>query len=247
MRDRVDILGVLVDRVAQKEALNRVKSFIDSQNSHIIVTPNAEMIVRAHQDEELKRILNSADLVIPDGTGVVLASKLLGDPLAERVTGIDLVKDLLEIGSKVGYNFYFLGGAPKVAQEAKTKVKEKYPNLNIRTHHGYLDRESETKVLEELENNRVDILLVGMGVPLQEKWLYKHLANLKVPVGIGVGGTFDILAGKKKRAPKVMQNFHLEWLYRLLQEPKRLARMSALPQFIYEVLQEKLKKLNKLK
>jgi len=247
MRERVDILGVLVDKVNQKEALNKIKSFINSKDSHIIVTPNAEMIIRAHQDEELKRIINSADLVIPDGTGVVLASKLLGNPLAERVAGIDLVKELLETGSKKGYNFYFLGGAPKVAKEAKAKIKNKYSNLNIRTHHGYLDRELEKKVVEELQDNRVDILLVGMGVPLQEKWLNKQLSKVDVPVGIGVGGTFDILAGKKKRAPKMMQNFHLEWLYRLLQEPKRVGRMSALPQFIYEVFQEKLKKLNKLK
>ncbi len=247
VRERINILGVFIDHVNQSEAINKIEEFIQNQDSNLVVTPNAEMIIRAQQDKELKKILNSAQLSIPDGAGVVLASKLLKYNLEERVAGVDVVEELLARGNQKGYSFYFLGGKPGVAEEAKNKVKEKYPNLKIRTHHGYLNASLEAKVLDEIGQNRVDILLVGMGVPLQEKWLNKHLDLLNVAVGIGVGGSFDILAEKKTRAPKLMQKIHLEWLYRLAQEPERLGRMSSIPKFIYRIVQEKIRKLNKLK
>ncbi len=245
--DRIEILGVLVDRVTKLEALEESKKFIRAEKSNLIITANAEMIIRAQQDPQLQRIINSAELVIPDGAGVVLAAKLLGNSLKERVAGVDLVKDLLELGSKERYNFYFLGAAPGVAEVAKKNVLRDYPNLRIRIHHGYLNKELELKVLEDIQSESVDILLVGMGVPLQEKWLDHYLDELKISIGIGVGGSFDILAGKKKRAPKLMQNLHLEWLYRLLQEPKRVTRIQSLPKFVYRVLEEKLNRLNKLR
>ncbi|GAB6100082.1 WecB/TagA/CpsF family glycosyltransferase [Halanaerocella petrolearia] len=241
MVNKVDILGVLIDQVNMSETVERVEKFVQSETSNLVVTPNAEMIVQANEDLVLKRIINSAQLAIPDGAGVVLATKLLGKPLNERVAGVDLVKKLLAKGNKSGYSFYFLGAAPGVAKQAKQKVLEKYPNLTIFTHHGYLDRESEQQVVADIKNQSIDILLVGMGVPLQEKWLATYLHELAVPVGIGVGGSFDILAGNKKRAPIMMQQLNLEWLYRLGQEPKRLGRMIALPEFIYKVIQQRFK------
>ncbi|WP_041607835.1 WecB/TagA/CpsF family glycosyltransferase [Halobacteroides halobius] len=241
MIDKVDILGILIDRVDMGQALDRIEEFIKLDTSNLVVTPNAEMIIRATKDPKLREIINSAQLIVPDGAGVILAANLLGQPLSERVAGIDLVKELLAQANQKDYSFYFLGSAPGVANKAKEKVLKKWPKLTIIAHHGYLDRELEEQVIDEIKKEEIDILLVGMGVPLQEKWLATYLDQLDIPVGIGVGGTFDILAGNKKRAPEVIQGLNLEWLYRLLQEPKRLGRMTALPEFIYKVLHQRLK------
>lgn len=243
MRSRVDILGILIDQVDKREALERIEGFIESNDTNIVVTPNAEMVVRAQKDPRLKEIINSAQLALPDGAGILMASKLLKRRLKERVSGIDIVYGLLDIGSKRGYSFYFLGGAPGIAQRAKEKVLEKYPNLDIKAHHGYLDRGLEEELVEDIRSSRIDILLVGMGVPLQEKWLDKHLGSLNVGVGIGVGGSFDILSGQKRRAPQTFQSLHLEWFYRLLQEPSRSGRMLSLPKFIHQVLKEKFNRI----
>ncbi|WP_027339005.1 WecB/TagA/CpsF family glycosyltransferase [Halonatronum saccharophilum] len=243
MRSRVDVLGILIDKVNKREALEKIENFISSEGSKIVVTPNAEMIVRSQKDSRLKEIINSAQLVLPDGAGVVIASRLLNKSLEERVSGIDIVQELLNRGSKKGYSFYFLGGKPGVAQKAKEEALNRYPNLDINFHHGYLDRQLEKKVVEEIKVSKVDILLVGMGVPLQEKWLDKHLSFLGVPVGIGVGGSFDILSGEKRRAPQMVQKLNLEWLYRLAQEPSRAGRMVSLPKFIHQVLKQKINRI----
>jgi N-acetylglucosaminyldiphosphoundecaprenol N-acetyl-beta-D-mannosaminyltransferase len=210
--DKVNILGVLVDKVDMKTAVAKIEEFINQQENKLVVTPGAEVIVQAWENDRLREIINSAALVVPDGAGVVWASKILGQPLKERVAGIDLVKRLLACGEEQGYKFYFLGGKPGVAKQAKREVKERYPNLIIYTHHGYLTRKLERKVITEIRAQPVDILLVGMGVPLQEKWLAAYLSKVDVPVGIGVGGTFDVLAKEKDRAPKFMQKSGLEWL-----------------------------------
>ncbi len=243
MRSRVDILGVLVDQVDMNGAVNRIEEWILNKEGKMVVTPNAEMIIRAYYDDNLRQIINSAQLIIPDGAGVVLAARLLGVQLQGRVAGIDLVERLFEEGARKGYTLYFLGGKPGVAKLAAFKVKERYSELKIKAHHGYLDRELEEKILNEIKRERPDILLVGMGVPLQEMWLKKYLPQVEVGVGVGVGGSFDILAGNKRRAPQLLQNLNLEWFYRLLQEPERLGRVIKLPEFIYKVLQQRLNRL----
>ncbi|GAB6138189.1 WecB/TagA/CpsF family glycosyltransferase [Halanaerobaculum tunisiense] len=243
MIDQVNILGVAIDQVTREEALTRIEELVETESlGNLVVTPNAEMIMQATKNQTLQEIINSAQLRVPDGAGVVLASHLLGQPLAQRVAGIDLVQQLLARGNKMGYTFYFLGAASGVAREAKKRVLADYSQLDILTHHGYLDHQAEKEVVAELQAQEIDILLVGMGVPLQEKWLATYLDELQIPVGIGVGGTFDILAGKKTRAPVMIQQLGLEWLYRLLQEPKRLSRIKALPEFIYQVVVQRLKR-----
>ena len=239
MRKRVDILGVMVDQINIANALQTINEFIESKQNKLIVTPNAEMIMRAQADKRLRKIINKADLALPDGAGVVLASKILGNPIPERIAGIDVVKELLKVGSEKGYSFYFLGGAPNIAKKAKQKILKVDADLRINVHHGYLNRELEEKVINDIIKKSPDILLVGMGVPLQEKWLASYLEQLPALVGMGVGGTFDILSGTKKRAPNWLQQFNLEWFYRFLQEPQRIMRIAQLPKFIQQVLQQK--------
>jgi len=239
MRSRVEILGVLIDHLDSSEALERITNFAAANKNKLVVTPNAEMIMQAQRDARLKRIINHADLALPDGAGVVIASKILGSPLPERMAGIDVVQELFKLGNQAGYSFYFLGGAPNIAQQAKQRVLSTYSKLKINVHHGYLNKELEEKVINDIMNKAPDILLVGMGVPLQEKWLASYVYQFTGLVGIGVGGTFDVLAGAKQRAPKWMQQLYLEWLYRVWQEPERITRIAQLPKFIQQVLQQK--------
>ncbi len=236
----MEILGVTVDNLTLETAVEEVER-LAAVGGQLVVTPNPEMIMRAQTDCRLREILNSAHLALPDGIGVVWAAQILEQPLLERVAGIDLVQELLARGGAAGYNFYFLGAKPGVAEQAKENVKQQYPKLTVHTHHGYLDRPEERQVIQEINCREIDILLVGMGVPRQEKWLAYHLPHLTVGVGIGVGGAFDVLAGKKQRAPQVLQQLRLEWLYRLYQEPKRWRRMINLPLFMYYVGRQKLK------
>ena len=235
------MLDVLVDRIDMQEALIKIEEFIRGAENRLVVTPNAEMIMAAQEDLRLKKIINRADLALPDGAGVVLAAKLLGKTIPERVAGVDLVQELFKLAEQRGYSLYFLGAAPGIAQEAKEQVRSRYSNLEINLHHGYLTRRLEEEVINDIIVESPDILLVGMGVPLQEKWLASYLSCFSGIVGIGVGGTFDILAGAKKRAPLLLQQMHLEWFYRLLQEPERIVRTAQLPKFILKVLKQRSK------
>lgn len=224
-----------------KQAVARVKKLIsDKQRASLVVTPNSEMIAMAAENRDFARILNSADLATADGIGVVIASKILGRALEERVAGFDLINCLFKEFAEENINFYFLGSKPGVVDIAVKNLKDKYPNLNISGyHHGYLDRDDQHKIIAEINSKNIDLLLVGMGVPLQEKFLDKNLKKLNVGAAVTVGGSFDVLAGEVNRAPLWMQKAALEWFYRLLQEPSRFGRMLSLPKFILLVLKSK--------
>lgn len=241
MRKLIKILDVNIDQANMEQSVARVRELIfDHKKPSLVVTPNSEMIAMAAEDSELARILNSADLATADGIGVVLASKILGEPLEERVAGFDLISSLFEEFAAEAINFYFLGSKPGIVDRAVENLKESYPNLNIAGyHHGYLDRENQQKIIEEINSKNIDLLLVGMGVPLQEKFLDNNLKDLNVGAAVTVGGSFDVLAGEVNRAPLWMQKAALEWFYRLLQEPSRFGRMLSLPKFIYLVLKSK--------
>ncbi len=241
MREVLKILDVKIDKYNLEDSVKRIRKLINSREKpSLVVTPNSEMIAMAAEDKELARILNSADLATADGAGVVIASKILGDPLEERVAGFDLISQLFKEFAAENINFYFLGGKPGIVDQAVVNLKEKYPEINIRGfHHGYLDRESQQNVISEINSKNIDLLLVGMGVPLQERFLDNNLEKLKVGTAITVGGSFDVLAGEVNRAPLWMQQASLEWFYRLLQEPARFGRMLALPKFIYLVLKSR--------
>ena len=237
---KVEILGVTVDSLTMTEAVSRVEGFIANKKPALIATANAEMIMNATRDEELKNILNGADMVVPDGEGTVWAAHQLGCDMPERVAGYDLAQELLRISPSKGYRVYFFGSAPGVADKAKAKAEELYPGIEIcGTRNGYFSEDDEHQIIEDIKAAKPDILLVALGVPKQEKWLSKYKDVLGVPVNIGVGGTLDVMAGVMERAPLWMQKAKLEWLFRGLKQPSRIGRLMALPRFVFKVLGSK--------
>lgn len=238
--DKISVLGVNFDNVNMAEALDRCKKFIKGDKGNLVVTPNPEIVMRAKEDEEFKKIINEAELVIPDGIGIIKAGNILGTPLKERVAGYDLICNLLEEGKDGSISFYFWGSKPGFAEEAKQKMEEKYPNIKILgSHTGYFKDEEEASIIEEIRNLKPDVLLVGTGAPKQEKIINKYKNEGFFKIGIGCGGSIDVLAGEVKRAPKVFIKLHLEWFYRLIKQPSRWKRMLVLPQFIKEVKKSK--------
>lgn len=226
-----NILGVNIDKITMKEAVLRADSFFDGK-PHAVFTPNPEIILECEKDEELKDIINSADLKLPDGIGVVIASKIVKNPLAERVSGFDYVCELL----KTGRSFYLFGSKPGVAEKAMDNLKKQGINV-VGCHHGYFDDDRE--IVEDIKSKKPDVLVVCLGAPKQEKWIYKNMAELNVPISIGAGGTVDVLAGEVERAPVIYQKLCIEWLYRALKEPKkRFPRIAKLPLFIINVLKK---------
>ena len=236
MNNRVEILGVEVDSVTMREAVEFVENLIDARQPSLVATANAEMLLRATHDEELKKILNSAALVVPDGAGTVWAAHHLGFDMPERVAGFDLVQELLKVAPSKSQKIFFFGSAPGVAEKAKSKAEELYSGINIvGVRDGFFSADDEPAIIEQIKNAQPDILLAALGVPKQEKWLAKHKEILNVPVSIGVGGTLDVMAGVVKRAPLWMQKAKLEWLFRAMLQPSRAGRLVALPKFVWKV------------
>lgn len=236
MAERVNILGVDVDAVTMAEAVDVVRRAMDTRAGVMVATANAEMLMRATHDEELRRILNASALVVPDGAGTVWAARHLGHAMPERVAGYDLAQELLRCAPAEGRRVYFFGSAPGVAEKAKAKAERLYPGIEIvGVRNGFFSPADNAAIIAEIRAARPDLLLVALGVPKQEKWIAAHLAELDVPVAIGVGGTLDVMAGVMKRAPHWMQKAKLEWLFRGLMQPKRAGRLLALPKFVLKV------------
>lgn len=236
MAERVNILGVDVDAVTMAEAVDVVRRAMDTRAGVMVATANAEMLMRATHDEELRRILNASALVVPDGAGTVWAARHLGHAMPERVAGYDLAQELLRCAPAEGRRVYFFGSAPGVAEKAKAKAEQLYPGIEIvGVRNGFFSPADDAAIIAEIRAARPDLLLVALGVPKQEKWIAAHLAELDVPVAIGVGGTLDVMAGVMKRAPHWMQKAKLEWLFRGLMQPKRAGRLLALPKFVLKV------------
>ena len=240
MTERVNILGVQVDAVTMSQAVERVINLIGVGKPSMLATANAEMLLNATHDAELKKILNAASLVVPDGAGTVWAARHLGKQMPERVAGFDLVQELMKIATAHDFKFFLFGAAPGIADKAKLKAETLYPGIKIvGTRNGYFKAEDEFDIIAQIKSSRPDILLAALGVPKQEKWLFKYKDELKIPVSIGVGGTFDVMAGVVKRAPLWMQKARLEWLFRAMLQPSRAGRLLALPKFVWKVHQQK--------
>lgn len=238
--EKHDILGVGVNSVRMSDAVNIVEKYMDDKANVIIATANAEMLMNATRDADLKRILNSAALVVPDGAGTVWAAHQLGYDMPERVAGYDLAQELMKRAPQKNRRIFFFGSAPGVADKAKLKAEELYPGINIvGTRNGFFTEKDIPEILEEIKAAKPDLLLVALGVPKQEKFLDKYYKELGVPVSIGVGGTFDVMAGVMKRAPLWMQKAKLEWLFRGMLQPKRAGRLLALPKFVLRIWAEK--------
>ncbi|MCU0641485.1 MAG: WecB/TagA/CpsF family glycosyltransferase [Candidatus Margulisbacteria bacterium] len=233
----VELAGIKIDNVTLGEAAAQVEKFIESNHPHLIVTPNPEMIVACQHDRELKEIINKAALRVPDGVSLVVVSRLLGTPLKERVSGIDLLLRLAAVGAGLGWKIFLLGGAPGVAAEAGRNLQAQFPGLKVvGAEDGY--QRDDSVVIKKILHAEPDILFCGLGAGKQERWLNHHLAELKV-VGMGVGGSFDVISGRKKRAPTWTQALYIEWLYRLVTEPQRWQRQLALPKFLWLTLVRK--------
>lgn len=245
---RIRILGVPVDMVDSKEAMKIFRGLMETPGCSQIVTPNSEIIINASKDAHLKELISNAALIIPDGIGLVYASKILGYPLSERVTGIDFLEKIMAYLAETGQSIFFLGSKPaseemdSVAAMAAAKIVKKYPKLKVvGTHHGYFKECDEADLVKMINESGADFLCVALGSPKQEEFVAKHLGTLKVKASIGVGGSLDVWAGTLKRAPEFYQKHGLEWLYRFIQEPTRYKRMIALPVFMVKVLGSKLK------
>ena len=231
---RVTILGVSVDAYSMSETVEKIRQAVEGRVRMRVVTANPEMIYASEHDQRLKQLINSADVVTADGIGIVWAARRLGTPVQERVTGIDLVEALFPAANAGKWRVFFLGGKPGVAEQAANKVLQEYPKIDLAVMHGYFKLEEESAVLEKIVHFRPDVLLVGMGAPYQEFWVAEH-RELAI-VSMGVGGSFDALAGTVIRAPKQIQKLHVEWLYRLWKEPRRWKRQAVLPRFVGKVL-----------
>ncbi len=226
-----------MDGVTRDAARHRIREMIRQRRPHLVVTLNAEMVVLALDDILFQQILERADLVVADGVGVVWASHVLGCPVPEKIPGVELASDLVADAETHGWRVYLLGGTETAVAKAQGTLQQRHPQLQIvGRQHGFFRRDEQESVLQAIRQARPDLLLVALGVPRQEKWAARHLANLRVPVAVGVGGTFDIWSGSSLRAPHWMQRLGLEWLFRLLQEPRRIRRMAALPRFVIWVL-----------
>lgn len=233
---KVRVLDVGISFVNQWEALETLMKFLKEDKNHTVFTPNPEIVMSATKDSELKRILNEGDLVVPDGIGIVWASRYSEKKLSERVAGYDLVQALFNKIKNKKHTVYFLGGKPGIAQEAKRVMERTHKNLKIiGVSDGYFDSKKEQAIIGEIKQLKPDILLVGLGVPRQEKWIDKH-KDLPVKISIGVGGSFDGMAGSFRRAPKFFIEHNIEWLYRLAKQPTRIRRQIKLPLFVIKVL-----------
>ena len=229
----VKILGLPVHNLVMSDALAAVREFVHSGGTHQIITADASMLVLAQEDPELFAIIQKASLVTPDSVGVLHASKQYGIPIRQRVSGVELVEQLCAKSASESYRIFFFGAGPGVADMAASAMNQKYPGCQVvGTHDGYFKDTDMPAILEKIKADKPDILCVAFGIPKQEKWIAKHQAELGVPVAIGVGGTFDVLSGTVKRAPLPFQKLHLEWLWRLIANPKKYQKVALLPKFV---------------
>lgn len=230
--DRFRLLGVAVDRLTVAQAAARVEALIAAGGVGQVVTVNPEFVMAARRDRQFRRVLNQASVAVADGIGIVWAARILGDRLPERVGGIDLVETLARRCAISGRRLFLLGGAPGVANAAAEVLRSRYRGLVVAGTHAGSPRPCDfADIRARVHAGRPDLLLVAFGAPAQELWIARHQAELAVPAAIGVGGAFDFLAGRIRRAPGWMQRLGLEWLYRLALQPWRWRRMLALPRF----------------
>jgi len=241
--ERTDVRGVRFDNVTMDEALDRCRGFLKENKNHYVVTPNAEIVQACIEDEEVGRVVNSADLVIPDGIGVIYAARILGRPLKEKVAGVDLGTRLLGVLEKEGLGLFLLGSKPGVAERAAQEMKRRHPDLIISgVGDGYF--KDDGPVIERINESGAAALFVCLGAPKQEKWMEKNRGRLNTRLMLGLGGVLDVFAGDAKRAPDIFIKLGLEWFYRLIKEPYRIGRMMKLPKFLIGTVFAKGEKTN---
>ena len=237
--ETVALYGVPFAKMDMRRTVEYLTRAVESRRPHRVVTANPIMVMAALRDPAFMRAIATADLVVPDGAGIVWAARRVGQPLPERVAGYDLMHELLKAGNARGWKVYLLGAAQDVAEAAAANLARRYPGVHIAGwRNGYFSDEEDDEVVEEIRRAAPDLLFVARSLAKQEPWLARYGERLGVPVMMGVGGSFDVVAGKLKRAPAAFRRLGLEWLFRLLQEPRRIGRMAALPVFALKVLRD---------
>ena len=238
---RIDVLGVGFDNLTMAEAVAEGMRLVNSDGFHYVVTPNPEIVEVCRENPEAMTVVNGADLVLPDGIGVVKGAAMLGTPLKGRVPGIEFAAGLMAEMAKSGKTLYLLGAKPGVADLAAEKLKGNFPGLNIvGTHDGYFKEDG--PIVEDIRKSGAEVVFVCLGAPKQEFWMTKNGPASGAHLMCGLGGSLDVFAGVVERAPKFWCDHGLEWFYRLCKEPKRIGRMMKLPLFLMHVKQEKRKK-----
>lgn len=239
-RNTVDIHGVAFDNVTREEAIARAAMLMEAPGCAAVYTPNPEIVQACNEGRLPFAVLQEAELVVPDGIGIIYASKILKRPLKEKVAGIELGEAMIAHCAEKGYGVYLLGAAPacgaspSVADQAAENLCKKYPALSIvGTHDGYFSPEEEEAMVAAINQSGAKLLLVCLGCPKQELFIHRYKAKLLPGLAMGLGGSLDVFAGKANRAPKFFLKLNLEWLYRLLKQPSRLGRMMKLPKFLW--------------
>lgn len=243
MSKRVKFLNTYVDALTMEETLEKIQEYIDNKEcvQHVVI--NAGKVNLMQENEELTNIINECPLINADGQSIVWGSKILGNSLPERVAGIDIFTELVKISAERGYKPYFFGAKEEVVIEVVRKFKEQYPTLKVAGYrNGYFKNEQSIEIAKDINKSGADILFVAFSSPMKEFWIREHMEIMKVPFTMGVGGSFDVIAGKTTRAPKWMQKCGLEWFHRFIQEPRRMFKRYIVGnlRFVKIVLKEKL-------
>lgn len=240
--EKIEILGLKVHKVNMEQALCVIDEALLKDELTRVITLNAEIAYTAYQKEDLTSLINSADLVTPDGSGILWAAGQYGISLPERVCGIDLLLAMMDRYRDGSYGFYFLGAKPEIAAAAAEKICSQYPDLRYcGFHDGYFGKENSEAMADTIAATGADILVCAMGAPFQDQWIASYGKRCGVKVGIGVGGSLDVISGAVKRAPMFFQRLRIEWLYRLISEPSRWKRMLSLPKFMLLVKKQRKK------
>ncbi|RFU66850.1 WecB/TagA/CpsF family glycosyltransferase [Bacillus sp. V59.32b] len=239
----VEILSVPFTNLRKKTLINDfLHPRLQDNEKTFIVTANPEIVEYANKDSDYKKIISESDFIVPDGIGIVYASKILNNPLEERIAGFDLMNDLLKLADENKYRVFMLGAEQSVITLAAENVKKTYRHLNlVGYHHGYIEID-DAVLVKKISDTKPDIIFIALGFPKQEQWISNHMPLFDKGIFMGVGGSFDVLAGKVNRAPMIWQKSNLEWLYRLIKQPSRWRRMLVLPLFLIKVIREKNKR-----
>ncbi|WP_339280481.1 WecB/TagA/CpsF family glycosyltransferase [Lysinibacillus sp. FSL P2-0066] len=248
MNETVNILDIPFSKLTLNETTTFLTDHIEQDDKLLhLVTVNPEIAINSEKDELLKKIILDADMITPDGEGIVIASKRIGDPIKERVTGYELLLKLLEKGNHFGWSFYFLGTDESTSYKAVETIKNIYPNIKISgRHHGFFNESEEIQILKEIQKTKPNLLVIALGSPYSDKWIFKYKQQLSnVKVVFGVGGSLDVISGKVKPTPLIWKRLKLEWLFRLIVVPagkgqkSRWRRQLALPKFFYRAIIKK--------
>ena len=237
---RIDVMGVGFDSLTIDEAVGRAKALMAEHRAAYVVTPNPEIVMACRKNPDAMQAVQNADLVLPDGVGVVYGARILGTPLKTKLPGIDFIQALMEDMAQEGKRVFLLGAKPGVAETAAERLRARYPGLQfVGTQDGYF--KDDAPVIEAVNAAQPDLLLVCLGAPKQELWMQRNRSRLHVGLMAGLGGSLDVFAGNVKRAPKAFQKLGLEWLYRLMKEPRRIGRMMKLPKFLFACIGKRLR------